>query len=258
MKKSLLLFILIQIFLANKSDSQTVSLKKTWISAKLEYLKFSDTIALFEYAHNTREYHYKIKGKIIILTEYYFTSKDKLRHENEFAFEITKLTADTLIIKPFSQSSKRLISGKEFLLFVDSLKVNDTKFLFEKLFFSGSRCMGTCPKMKIEINAAGKVFFLGEYNTEIYKGLYKGQLKPGDLKKLNSILKNSWLDNFPEDLGSALDVPSYHFIFYYNGRKKVSGGYSVPYFNRELLSFLLNIYKKADLIKYSFTYNFEK
>ena len=231
------------------SYGQKVSIKKTWIGNNQEYLKINDSIALFDNGHFLSEYHYEIQNNNFTFIEYYTTNRDKLRHENDFKYEILKLTTDTLILK-FSEKSKQLRGGKDSFLLVDSSKLDFSNFKFERIIFSSTTGMGPGHEMKIEIMSTGKVFFLGKQNTGEYKGLYEGQLKPKELEKLNFILKHSRIDNFPTELGSALDMPHYSFIFYYNGKKKECGGAFVPYFNRELLLFLLDSYKKANLIKY--------
>ncbi|HVA97826.1 MAG TPA: DUF6438 domain-containing protein [Bacteroidia bacterium] len=259
MKRFLLIFITALIFFHYKSSGQTALLKKTWIGQQLQYLKIADSTALLEHEMIFDECHYKLSGKKLTLTVYYWTTSDTLRHEDNYPFEISKLTKDTLIIKPLSETSKQEINDKDFLLLIDSSEINDTKFNFEKLLFSATACYGSCPRMKLEIDSSGKIFFLGDAYTGKYRGLYEGQLKPPDLLRLKNILQHSWLDNFPDTLGHGMvdDAPIYNFIFYYNGKKKVSRGYDVPYFNYDLLAFLLDSYKRANLKKDNQTHNFE-
>jgi hypothetical protein len=255
---TIIILITTNLLLKQLCYGQAVSIKKTWIGNKLEYLKISDTIVFFDYRYHTKEYHYSTVDNNFTLIEYYWTTSDQLRHQNDFSYKIIKLTSDTLILKPLSERARRLVNGQGYFLLIDSSKTNDQNFKFEKIFFSGTTCLGSCPGMKIEIDSSGKVFFLGEYHTGKYKGLYQGQLKPKDLEKFKKLLQNSWLDNFPTELGGAIDAPNYDFVFYFNGKRKESSGCFVPYFNRTLLNFLLDCYKIANLKKSKKPHNFEK
>jgi hypothetical protein len=151
-------------------------------------LKINDSVAFFDYGYYPDSFHYKLDSNKFTLIEYYWIHQGRLRHEKAFRYEITKLTADTLVIKPLSEISKRLIGEHNTLVLIDSSVVDYPNFKFEKLYFSSTTCLGSCPQMKIEIDSVGKVYFFGEYNTGKYIGQYEGQLK---FKDLNSACKKT-------------------------------------------------------------------
>lgn len=230
---------------------QIPSIKKAWIGNNLEYLKITDSTALFENEFYLEMYNFKLEeNKLVLIND--------VINITELPYEISKLSADTLILKPLNEPAKKFINCQEYFLLVDSSTIYDPYFKFEKIFFSGSTCFGTCRSMKIEIDSSGAVFFLGIENTGDYIGLYKGQLKPWALEKLIYILKHSWINNFPPELGFAVDAPYYHFSFYFNGQVKKSKGTFVPYFNNDLINYLLDIYNFSGLTKLNGTHEFDK
>jgi hypothetical protein len=143
------------------------------------------------------------------------------------------------------------------IAFVDKKLLYKPDLKFERLFFQGTPCLGTCPGMKLEIDSSGQVHFYGEYYTGQYIGFYKAQLNNEQLNRLVEILKKSELDRFPEGLGQGVDAPTYTFKFRYNNRVKASKGSHVPYFNKPLLRYLLAIYTELTLIKSDEEYRFD-
>lgn len=259
---------LLSLFYYSESYTQEVTIKKTWIGANHTSLKlFDNNNARVKHNNN---FHYKITNNQLKLIHI----SDTVRNDNrDEVYQILKLTSDTLILKSISKF-QWLLGKNDSLLFIDSTKINDEHFKFEKLFFSSTRCFGPCPAMKLEIDSIGNFFFFAEFlresdfnepvqytEEEELNGLYQGKLKSKDLKELKSILQHGWLDNFPEDPdgGSGADDAQYFtFVFHYNGKSKYSHGMLIPYFDQKLLSFLLNIYKTTPLEKSTIDYKFEK
>ena len=139
----------------------------------------------------------------------------------------------------------------------DSGQSYDSNFRFEKVIYSSGRCMGPCRAMKIEINSSGLVFFYGQYNTDPYKGYYKGMLSKKRMEELIALLKRNNIDRIPEDMGSMLDAQHIRARFIYNGKTRNVAGSNIPAINRELFDFLSTIYQKTKLEKMNGEYLFD-
>lgn len=237
---------------------QKALLMKEWVGQQLEWMKVNDSVAMID--NNglfADSYHYTVNNQNEInLIEYYWTYNDTIRHENNYQYHITKLTDDTLILKPLSAKAKKLFDDQDSILFINRSIINAPDFKFEKLIFSSSACFGTCPDMKMEIDSTGHVFFYGRIYTGRYKGCYEGQLNKDDLLEIKNILRTSEIDKFPPNLGGAIDAPTYHFVFYYDGKIRKSAGTMVPYLYNDLLDFLLTKYKHAHLKKSKISHDF--
>jgi hypothetical protein len=231
---------------------------KTWIGENLQYLKLTKDKANFYYGSKQNDYGVSYKDSTLIFIDYFYTSGKTGRQHEDYIYKVVKLTNDTLIVSPLNDRASKLIGNKEQLLFIDKSTLYQTDLKFQRLFFSGTPCLGSCPGMKIEIDSLGVTYFFAESNTGDYKGLYKGKLSKKQLNKLIEILKTSELDRFPTELGKPMDAPTYNFKFSYNNKIKTSNGYFVPYLDKPLLTYLLTIYKEMNFEKIDGTYEFGK
>jgi len=252
------LSLIFTLLLINISSYASPTIYKIWIGENLEYLELTKKKANLDYGYHLNDYGISYKDSILKLIDYFWKSGKFGRQHEDYIFKVLRLTTDTLIVSPLNERARRIIDNKNEFIFVAKTKLYRTDLKFQKIFFSGTGCLGSCPGLKIEIDSTGLVYFLGEYNTDTLKGLYKGQLTDEQLEKLIDLLKVSELDRFPKGLGRAIDAPTYKFIFFYNGKKRTSEGYFVPYFNHSLLSYLLNIYKEISFVRIQEIYEFEK
>lgn len=244
MKKTILLFLLLCVTFGYGQ----VTLKKTWISRDLKYLRIEDSIAVAE-NYSCKEYDYFFKDVNISFIEYsYYQEKN---HPIYYPYHIEKLTEDSLILVAQSENYRDRIFSGDTILFLDSAKIDQPDFKFQKLFFKTTGgCFGECPNMRIEIDSIGNVGFLGIFYTGKYSGFHQGRLDKKDLKKLNFLLKHAWLDNYsnsPDDGFTGIDQPYNYFVIKYNNIVKASS--RMPYFYDKILDFLLNCYENAHLKK---------
>ena len=239
----------------NLSYAQS-TIYKVWIGENLEYLKLTQEKAKFDYGHDLYDFEVKYKDSTLTLIDTYQQAGKIGWQHDKYKYNILKLSNDTLIISPQNDIAKGLLDNKDIFIFSDSSLLIKKEFIFQKIFFSSGPCYGTCPMIKIEIDSTGLVHFLGEYYTGDYIGLYKGQLNTEQLNRLIEILKLSEIDRFPTKSGLPFDAPLYNFKFYYNNKfKEFEGGY-IPYFDRTLLDYMLEIYDKIKLEKIDGIYFF--
>jgi len=195
------------------------------------------------------KYDYLLKDGNLTFIEYsYYPEKN---YPTDHPYHIEKLTEDSLVLIALSKESLGRILNGDTILFLDSAKIDQPDFKFQKLFFKTSGgCLGQCPNMRIEIDSIGNVFFLGGVYTGKYSGFYQGKLDKKDLKRLNFLLRHAWLDNYsnsPDDDFTGIDQPYNYFVIKFNNIVKASS--IMPYFYDKILGFLLNCYKNAHLQK---------
>lgn len=244
MKKIILLFML----LSAAFGYGQVILKKTWISTDLKCMKICDSMAYTVDNHYSK-YDYLLKDGNLTFIEYsYYPEKN---YPTDHPYHIEKLTEDSLVLIALSKQSRDRIFTGDTILFLDSAKIDQPEFKFQKLFFKTSGgCFGEYSNMQIEIDSIGNVFFLGGVYTGKYSGFYQGKLDKKDLKKLIFLLRHAWLDNYsnsPDNDFTGIDQPNNYFVIKYNNIVKASS--RMPYFYDKILEFLLNCYKKAHLQK---------
>ena len=256
MKK--LLFILMCFFPIVLFSQEKMNIRQVWIGENLEYLDLTSETVLFDYGHGIYKYNLEIKDSVIEL----FTKGSDQYTGNpkqcSIFYKIITSKEDTIILKPLDKQSNNLLRNSSTIYsssnfknytFVKKEALYTDSISFERIYFSSTQCLGKCPTMETEIDKFGNVSFKGIANTKRFKGNYKGKLKAKELARLKEILKKSELDRIPSNLGSAIDAPDYKFIINYNNKIRKIKGYYLPYFNQELLSFFLNIYKKSSLKK---------
>ncbi|MBP92644.1 MAG: hypothetical protein CMC55_00835 [Flavobacteriaceae bacterium] len=254
-------FVTIFIFLFLNSTFGQDSLNGIWIGENLEYLSVTDTLVSIEFRTFKDKFQYRIKNNQLILKNTYEISKSpkesstKISDSTKFIkltwvtdstlyyFDYKLINKDSLQLNLNKVVGRNTSSPKKQYNYnrKSSLKKNDINF--QSVFFSGTTCFGRCPKMKIEIDSLGNAIFKGEKYTEPFTGNYRGKLTSEQLASLIEILNRSELDRFPEKLPFLIDAPSFKFIFKYDNKERKSGGSMVKYFNREILNYLLSIYK---------------
>ena len=257
-------FLTILIFLFINSSFGQDSLNGTWIGKKLEYLSVNDSLVSVEFRTFQDKFQYRIENNQLILKNKYEVSKrikdsvtiipDSTYHTNIawvadstlYYFDYKLINKDSLQLNLNKVVGKNLSSPEKQYNYSRKSSLKKNEINFQSVFFRGTTCFGSCPKMKLEIDSLGNAKFKGETYTEPFTGNYKGKLTSQQLELLTEILNRSELDRFPEKLRYLIDAPSFKFIFRYNNKERKSSGSMVRYFNREILNYLLSIYKEID------------
>ncbi len=226
-----------------------VTLKKTWISSDLKYLRIEDTLAIVE-SYTCRECDYSVNNGTLIFVSY--LDFQKKRDPDIHPYLISKLTEDTLLLVRLAKDREFFLPNKDTILFVDSAKIDMPDFKFQKLFFKASDgCYGMCPDKRVEIDSSGNIFFIGQIHKGGQEGFYSGKLDKDELLKLENFLKRSWLDAYPnEDLCygfSSIGGRNYYFVMDYNDKVRANSDF--PYFYRDLVDYVFNCYKIVHLKK---------
>ncbi len=256
MKSFIILFLAL---LLNLSCNAQVSIYKTWIGEKQEYLEMTRGISRLDIRNEDYENNdFKVTVKEGTFDAIKIPRNYQKRDEPiAYHFRVIKLTEDTLILSGNDSPTKFELYDKPEYLFISKQALVDKHLTFQKLEFTSSTCFGHCPEIHIAIDSLGKVHFLGGQDTKTkYKKMQIAQLSTKQLNQLIEILKNSCLDKFPEEMAVWLDAPTFHFVIYYNNTKMKSWGCVVPYTSRQLQDYLMNIYLKLLLKKLTKPDNF--
>lgn len=212
---------------------------KTWIGEKYESYYFTKKEATLPFVHGKYNISYVDSVLLLIGKE----------HSDTIQFKVSKITNDSLTIVPLNTKSKGITNFKNNYTLYAEAAFDKNNFNFQKIYFSGTPCYGSCPELKLQIDSVGHMLFLGKYRTGEYEGLYQGQLSIKQLNKLKSLIKKSRLDKLPAWLGYDMDASTYDFKFYYNNVVKTSHGSFVPKYAIDLHDFLLTIYLEVKLTK---------
>ncbi|MEM6516610.1 MAG: DUF6438 domain-containing protein [Bacteroidota bacterium] len=242
---------------------------------KFEYLSVNDSLVSIELRTFKDDFKYQIKDNQLILKNSYEIStrnKEKaskvadsthlpqiswVRDSTLYYFDFNLINNDSLELKLEKIIGRNLSSPKEQYNYNRKSSLKEKKINFKSVFFKGTTCFGTCPKMKIEIDSLGNAKFKGEQFTKPFIGNFKGKLTSDQLESLVEILNRSELDRIPKSLPVMIDAPNYKFIFNYDNKKREISGSILPYFNWELASYLLKIYKeiKWKEVEYEIEFN---
>lgn len=160
-------------------------------------------------------------------------------------YKIIYFTIDTLTLKHCR--GNELGYDVDTFIFVSPAKLYDSTFNFDRLYFSGTGCLGTCPDLKLEIYSTGLIYFLGKTYTGRYRGMYKGKMSVMQMNQLVEILRKGGISTFPRGTDIGIDAPIYHMIIEHQNGKNDFEGSSFPPYNEDLALFLLNEYKKFEL-----------
>jgi hypothetical protein len=254
--------VLIFLFL-NLSFGQD-SLNGIWIGKNLEYLSINDSLVSVEFRTLQDGFKYIIKNNQLILIKNYEVSRANgdsfyfVADSTQYYFDYKLLSKDSLQLKLNKIIGRNLSSPKKLYNYNRKSSLKTSEINFQSLFFRGSSCFGSCPKMKIEIDSLGNAKFKGESYTKPFIGNYIGKLTSKQLELLVEILNRSQLNRFPENLLYLIDAQSYRFIFRYDNKEIKSGGSQVPYFNREILIYLLSIYKEVEWTEVEYEIEFSE
>lgn len=238
-------------------------LNGAWVGENLEYLSVNDSLVSIELRNFKDEFKYIINDKQLILKNTYEVSsgtRDSIFFVPDstlYYFDFKLINIDSLELKLNKVIGRNLSSPKEQYNYKRKSSLKEKKINFQSVFFKGTTCFGTCPKMRIEIDSLGNAKFKGEKYTKPFIGNYEGKLTSKQLDSLIGILNRSELDRIPKSLPFMIDAPTYKFIFKYNNKKREIGGSMLPYFNREIVSYLLNIYKEIEWkeVEYEIDFN---
>ncbi|MEH6538353.1 MAG: DUF6438 domain-containing protein [Psychroserpens sp.] len=235
-----------------------------WIGENLEYLSVKDDEVLIEFQSFPDKFKYRIKkNQLILISNYeystgtrdsiYFVPDSTLYH-----FDYKLINKDSLQLNLNKVSGRISSNPKKQYNYNRKSSLKKTEINFQSIFFSGTTCLGTCPKMKIEIDSLGNAKFEGEYYTKPFIGNYIGKLTSKQLELLVEILNRSELDRFPEKLRYLIDMPNFKFIFRYDNKEKRSRGSLTPNFNREIVNYLLTIYKEIEWTEVDYEIEFNE
>ncbi len=240
------ILLIASIFLSNLIYAQP-TIFKTWIGEQQEVYYLTKKGASISFG-NLR-YRISYTDSVLVLSN--------KRHLDIIEFKVSKMTNDSLILVPINNRAKKLTNNKSNYILYANSPFDKKNFNFQKIYFSGTGCYGSCPVLKMRIDSMGQILFFGESYTSDYKGLYKGKLTKKQLDKLKHLIKNSRLDKLPAKIGERNpDATTYIFKFYYNNVVKSCQGSSVPKYAEKLRIFLLAIYMEVKLTKINDTGDF--
>ncbi|WP_397362951.1 DUF6438 domain-containing protein [Olleya sp. R77988] len=230
----------------------------------MEYLSVNDTLVSVEFRTFKDKFRYQIKNNQLIFKNIYEVSsgtRDSIYFVADstlYYFDYKLVNKDSLQLNLNKVIGRNLSSPEKHYNYSRKSSLKKNNINFQSVFFRGTTCYGSCPKMKIEIDSLGNAKLKGEKYTEPFTGNYIGKLTSKQLESLIEILNRSELDRFPEKLPFLIDAPSFKFIFRYNNKERKSRGSIVRYFNREILNYLLSIYKEIDWKKVDYEIEFNE
>ncbi|GGG32218.1 DUF6438 domain-containing protein [Bizionia arctica] len=265
--KKLLLLILILTF--NLSFSQIEELKGKWISEQNEAISIIDTLDSFNGIMSETKYDYfllKIKSDTLIFKPWHNSSDNNI--QNRFELKLIDVNINSLTIQPISKLSIDFFKKEEPITFINQKQIIDKSFKFEKLIFHSSSCFGTCPIVDLEISSNRKLKLTGDYYVENSKrkdkersGSYIGELTEEEYNKLIDLIIKSRITTYKDTDKNAnfcCDGSIKTFVVYHNGIRKYYKAMISPPLLDELISFLQTIDQKSILTKTTDEFEFEK
>ncbi|MEO3407240.1 DUF6438 domain-containing protein [Mucilaginibacter sp. CAU 1740] len=260
--KQHLLFLLVFILCGNFAFAQhsTVESEK-WINEDLGHLYFSGGKVYFNFdGFDKNKNGYKIEHDTLKIIDTYTSSADdfKQKHIDEAKFIINYFDGKKLIIKAVNESAVKL-AGRPPLEFKNYKASYDNGIKFSKLRFLSSTCYGDCPQLATNIWADGTYRLKGGEFADPYKGDFAGKLSRGQMDSLKYLLKHSELKKMYDwkQGNQVVDAPNYYFdIDFTNNKDKLTITTNEPPMNlTELITFLIQSYKKVKLVPYKETAN---
>ncbi|MDR3025445.1 DUF6438 domain-containing protein [Chryseobacterium sp.] len=261
MKNIIKIVILIFSIFSFEVKGQDKKLQGVWISTA------NDVIVIKEKGNNfnilstaNREEQLKVnvkKDTISFYTQYTKLGSEKSYLE-KYDFYISKLTDRRLALIPTSILSREFFGNKKIIFTKQEYNVDKT-ILFDKLVYHTTNCLGTCPKIDLEIDKDGKVYLNRDIiDNKEKSGVFEGQLSSDAFDKLIDILKTSNVKSwsFPEKDGYDGAVTT--LIMYYNGERKYFKSMFPPTISHQLINFLYNLEdSKMNLVRINKSRSFE-
>lgn len=112
--------------------------------------------------------------------------------------KILKLTKDSLWLLRIDSINNRLDYIEKYAHFQE---LNNENLIFDKVILSSSGCFGSCPVLKIVIEANGKAAFLGE-NYTTRNGYFRATISKEKFEDIAHHFKKVDLRTFPNDFDS--------------------------------------------------------
>ena len=201
----------------------------------------------------------------------YYTSADDYKKmiTDRYDFKIQRMTDSILTIKPISKFSISFFGNDNPITFKNQKFITDKSFEFEKIIFHTSTCFGSCPVIHLEILKDGTFKLDGTYyqsrsynsKDSIRSGNFTGKIKDEDLKELNDLIVKSRITTFEDTKKESMfccDGAVKTIILYHNGNRNYFKAMFEPTLVQELIGFLYQIDKKAELTRTDEKFEFEK
>ncbi len=226
-------------------QGQDTVLFKSWVDNQGDIFQINDKQIIVDGPHCfTGTYQYKVLNDTLIMRTLSYW--DDPRNKG-LIFKISKLTGDSLMLKPLNNNAHTLFNTKSLITLVDLRIVKDDSFVFEKLYFSSSTCWGKCPALTIVIESNRRIKFISEKYTGVLKGSYKGSLTKKEYARLIEILKRYPVDSFPSNYTPWMDGQTHHLIIWHNGVRKEIHGSIDSQLTQDLIAFLITCHRNAIL-----------
>ncbi|WP_166968108.1 DUF6438 domain-containing protein [Yeosuana marina] len=270
MKKLIFLILIISL---NISFSQSIVPEGKWISDENEMISFNseyDNKSSLTSKIRSDDFYLEVFNDTLSFQSRYYTSADDYKKmiTDRYDFKIQKMTDSILTIKPISKFSISFFGNDNPVTFKNQRFIKDKNFKFEKLVFHTSTCFGSCPVIHLEILKDGTFKLDGTYyknrsynskDTE-RSGSFTGILKDEELKELNDLIVKSRITTFEDTKGNMFccDGAVKTIILYHNGKRNYFKAMFEPRLVQELISFLYQIDKKAELTRTDEKFEFEK
>ncbi len=270
--KKLILLIIILTF--NLSFSQTKELEGNWVSDENEMISFNseyDNKSSLTSKIRSDDFYLEVLSDSLSFQSRYYTSADDYKKmiTDRYDFKIQNLNDSILTIKPISKYSINFFGNDNPITFKNQNLITDKSFEFEKLIFHTSTCFGSCPVIHLEILKNGTFKLDGtyyknrSYNSKDYErsGNFTGKLTEKDLKNLNDLIVKSRITTFEDTKDGNMfccDGAIKTIILYHNGNRNYFKAMFETRLLRELVSYLYEIDKKAELVKTDEKFEFEK
>ncbi|MDR2980213.1 MAG: hypothetical protein LBV02_07230 [Bacteroidales bacterium] len=244
-KTFILLYLVSQSFLLS---SQT-SLYKTWVGEGLEVLELGEKRAKYTYDVEPLNYLVELEeDSVLVLTTSQWRSGKAEQEVKKLAFDILRLTKDSLVLAPLNHKAWRALSKNEQYHFVSKSSLYDSSFHFRKIrlyVYPSER--STEPGIEMEIDSSGYLCFHTTQRIGVLKGTYLAQLSDELFRKLTTLAQTAPLSKLPEQFGTSPGIEIYEIIIDFDDNQRIAKGNISPYLYKPFIDFLLSIYLKAEL-----------
>ena len=241
------IFLLLFIFINGNAISQS-TIYKIWVSPNHQILNISKKKTVFSESWN---YSTSCNDSLLTLTHHYWKAGKFFRQQENLTFKITKLTNDSLILKPLNESAQRLFFGRPLhndasMIFLDKSLFYNSTISLQKIYYHTSFPL-SFRSMKIEIDSFGNVFYLDINHLDDTSMLYKGQLSKVQFNQLVELLYTSDIEHLTISEFMSIDTGYKEIKIHYNSKIKHQKGYQIADFYSPLFRYLNSICKKIPL-----------